>query len=65
MLLVTREFLSTGKHRYHPLSPPGLLHLLVDSLRLLLFFFSITNSGSHWEENTPVKGYKPSSLSHH
>ena len=58
MFLATREFLSTGKDRYCPLSPPGLLHLLVDSRRLFLFFFSIMNSGSRWEENTLVKGYK-------
>lgn len=28
---------------------------------LLLFFSSIINSGSHWEESTPVKGYRLSS----
>lgn len=38
MLLVTGEFLSAGKRHYGPLSPPGLLHLLVDGLMLLLFF---------------------------
>lgn len=48
-------------HWNHPPSLPGFVPLLVDSLKLLLFFFSIINSAIHGEESTQIKGYRLSS----